>query len=164
TLTKPAAVLFTLSARSLNDVRDAMARGPLEVIAFSQDNRRIQGKGTLLLIDNMVDQASATMRMKAMLANEDEQPWPGDFVNAKAGFKRDAADKAARAEAEGVIQRWNDQLALGRDKLWSPTIRAGLLRRHAMAPRVLPRAARQAAPSISAPSIAIRSPRSARWC
>jgi hypothetical protein len=31
----------------------------------------------------------------------------------KAGFKRDAADKAARVEAEAVIQRWNDQLALG---------------------------------------------------
>jgi membrane fusion protein, multidrug efflux system len=83
TLTQPAAVLFTLSARSLNDVRDAMARGPVEVTALSQDNRRTLGKGTLLLIDNMVDQASATMRMKAMFANEDEQLWPGDFVNAK---------------------------------------------------------------------------------
>jgi hypothetical protein len=45
----------------------------------------------------------------------------------KAGFKRDAADRAARAEAKTVIQRWNDQLALGRDMLWSPTIRAALL-------------------------------------
>src|SRR5271156_6184536 len=83
TLTKPSAVMFTLSARSLNDVRDALARGPVEVTAFSQDNRRTMGKGTLLLIDNMVDQASATMRMKAMFTNEDEQLWPGDFVNAK---------------------------------------------------------------------------------
>jgi hypothetical protein len=31
------------------------------------------------------------------------------------------------AEAETVVQRWNDQLALGRDMLWSPTIRAALL-------------------------------------
>jgi hypothetical protein len=36
-----------------------------------------------LLIDNMVDQASATMRLKATFANEDEQHWPGDFVNAR---------------------------------------------------------------------------------
>src|SRR5271170_2821312 len=56
TLTKPAAVMFTLSARSLNDVRDAMARGPVEVVAFSQDHRRALGTGTLLLIDNIVDQ------------------------------------------------------------------------------------------------------------
>jgi membrane fusion protein, multidrug efflux system len=87
-VTEPAAVMFTLSARSLNDLRDAMARGPVEVIAFSQDNRRILGKGTLLLIDNMVDQASATMRMKAMFANEDEQLWPGDFVNARVSLER----------------------------------------------------------------------------
>jgi hypothetical protein len=33
----------------------------------------------------------------------------------------------ARAEAEAVIQRWNDQLARGRDMLWSPTIQAALL-------------------------------------
>jgi multidrug efflux system membrane fusion protein len=87
TLTKPAAVLFTLSARSLNDIRDAMARGPVEVTALSQDNRRTLGKGTLLLIDNMVDQASATMRLKAMFANEDEQLWPGDFVNARVSLE-----------------------------------------------------------------------------
>jgi multidrug efflux system membrane fusion protein len=83
TLTRPAAVLFTLPARALNDVRDAMARGPVEVTAFSQDNTRVLSKGTLLLIDNFVDQASATMRLKAMFANDDEALWPGDFVNAR---------------------------------------------------------------------------------
>jgi hypothetical protein len=48
-------------------------------------------------------------------------------LDINAGVIRNAADKAARAEAEAVIQRWNDQLALGRDMLWSPTIRAALL-------------------------------------
>jgi membrane fusion protein, multidrug efflux system len=83
TLTKPIAVMFTLSARSLNDVRDAQARGPVEVTAFSQDNVTALSKGTLLLIDNIVDQASATIRLKAMFANEDGKLWPGDFVNAR---------------------------------------------------------------------------------
>ena len=83
TLTKPVAVVFTLSARSLNDVRDAQARGPVEVTAFSQDNVNPLSTGTLLLIDNIVDQASATIRLKAMFANEDEKLWPGDFVNAR---------------------------------------------------------------------------------
>jgi membrane fusion protein, multidrug efflux system len=83
TLTKPAAVMFTLSARFLGDVRDAMARGPVEIIAFSQDNKRELSKGTLLLIDNMVDQSSATMRLKAMFTNEHDELWPGDFVNAR---------------------------------------------------------------------------------
>jgi multidrug efflux system membrane fusion protein len=87
TLTRPSAVIFTLPARSLDDVRAALANGPVEVTAFSQDNRRALGKGTLLLIDNMVDQASATMRMKAMFGNENEQLWPGDFVNARVSLK-----------------------------------------------------------------------------
>ena len=103
TLTKPAAVLFTLSARSLNDVRDALARGPVAVTALSQDNRRTLGEGTLLLIDNMVDQASATMRMKAMFANEDEQLWPGDFVNARVSLevRRDALTVPSAAIQRG---------------------------------------------------------------
>jgi multidrug efflux system membrane fusion protein len=83
TLTKPAAVLFTLSARSLTDVREALARGPVEVTALSQDNVHVLGTGKLLLIDNIVDQASATMRLKAIFDNEDEKLWPGDFVNAR---------------------------------------------------------------------------------
>jgi multidrug efflux system membrane fusion protein len=103
TLTKPAAVLFTLSARSLNDVRDALARGPVAVTALSQDNRRTLGEGTLLLIDNIVDQASATMRLKAMFANEDEQLWPGDFVNARVSLevRRDALTVPSAAIQRG---------------------------------------------------------------
>ena len=34
-------------------------------------------------MDNLVNQASATIRLKAMFANEDERLWPGDFVNAR---------------------------------------------------------------------------------
>jgi multidrug efflux system membrane fusion protein len=87
TLTRPAAVMFTLSARFLGDVRDAMARGPVEIVAVSQDNKRELAKGTLLLIDNMVDQSSATMRLKAMFPNEHDELWPGDFVNARLFLK-----------------------------------------------------------------------------
>jgi hypothetical protein len=38
-----------------------------------------------------------------------------------------AANHAARAEAEGVVQRWNDAIATGADIWWSPTIRAALV-------------------------------------
>jgi multidrug efflux system membrane fusion protein len=82
-LMHPSAVSFTLPARVLNDVREAMARGPVEVTAFDQDNRRVLSTGTLLLIDNLINQAAATIRLKAMFANDDESLWPGDFVNAR---------------------------------------------------------------------------------
>ena len=92
TLTHPAAVVFTLPSRYLDDVREALARGAVEVTAFNQDNTRVLSTGKLLLIDNFVDQASATMRLKAMFANEDERLWPGDFVNARVlvDVKKDA--------------------------------------------------------------------------
>src|SRR5882724_6577147 len=38
-VTRPSAVLFTLPANNLDDVRAAMARGPVEMTAFDQDNR-----------------------------------------------------------------------------------------------------------------------------
>src|SRR5215471_11969951 len=51
--------------------------------AFDEDNRKALSTGTLLLVDNIVNQASATIRLKAMFANDDERLWPGDFVNAR---------------------------------------------------------------------------------
>jgi multidrug efflux system membrane fusion protein len=80
--TQPSAVMFTLPMQVLDDLREAMTRGPVEVIAFDQNNRRQLSTGTLLLIDNIIDQATATLRLKAMFANTDERLWPGQFVNA----------------------------------------------------------------------------------
>jgi multidrug efflux system membrane fusion protein len=82
-LAQPAAVLFTLPSRAVSDLREAMARGPIEVLAFDQNNRRSLATGKLLLIDNAVDQATSTIRLKAMFPNQDERLWPGDFVNAR---------------------------------------------------------------------------------
>jgi len=86
-LTRPSAVLFTLPARALDDVRDAMARGPVEVVAFDQDNRRALSTGKLLLVDNIIDQTTATIKLKAMFPNEDDALWPGEFVNARVSLE-----------------------------------------------------------------------------
>lgn len=82
-VTRPSAVLFTLPSTELDDVRSAMARGPVEVIALDQDNLHVLSRGTLLLIDNSIDAATATIRLKAMFANADDRLWPGAFVNAR---------------------------------------------------------------------------------
>jgi len=83
TQTQPTAVLFTLPAQTLDDVRDAIARGAVEVAAYDRDNVRLLGAGTLATIDNMIDQTTATYRLKAMFKNADEKLWPGEFVNAR---------------------------------------------------------------------------------
>src|SRR5262249_14669279 len=83
TLSQPAAVVFTLPAQTLDDVRDAMARGDVSVLAYERDNQRLLGSGTLLMVDNMIDPTTATYRLKAIFPNEDEKLWPGKFVNAR---------------------------------------------------------------------------------
>ena len=82
-LAQPAAVMFTLPSRALDDIRQATDRGQIEVIAFDQDNRLPLSTGKLLMIDNAVDQTTATIRLKAIFPNADDRLWPGEFVNAR---------------------------------------------------------------------------------
>ena len=82
-LTQPCTVVFILPATNLRDVREALKRGPVDVVAFDQDGLAALSSGQLLLIDNSIDQATSTIRLKAVFANEDESLWPGQFVNAR---------------------------------------------------------------------------------
>jgi multidrug efflux system membrane fusion protein len=81
--TQPAFVLFTLPANTLDDVREAQKRGAVQVIAYDRDNRNVLSTGTLATIDNLIDQTTATYKLKATFANDDEKLWPGEFVNAR---------------------------------------------------------------------------------
>ncbi len=80
---QPAAVLFTLPAHTLDDVREAQKRGAVQVAAYDRDNRRALSTGTLATIDNVIDQTTASYHLKATFPNEDEKLWPGEFVNAR---------------------------------------------------------------------------------
>ena len=83
TQTEPAVVVLTLPAQTLDDVREAMARGDVQVAAYDRDNVRLLSMGKLTTIDNLIDQTTATYRLKAIFGNEDEKLWPGEFVNAR---------------------------------------------------------------------------------
>ena len=60
TQTQPSTVMFTLPEIQLEPVREAMARGPVEVTAFDQNNVKALGTGKLMLIDALIDQTTAT--------------------------------------------------------------------------------------------------------
>jgi multidrug efflux system membrane fusion protein len=81
--TQPMTVLFTLPARSLDDVRQAMTAGTIDVTAYDQDNQKVLSSGKLMMVDNVIDQTTAMFRLKATFANTDERLWPGEFVNAR---------------------------------------------------------------------------------
>src|SRR5260221_4091466 len=86
----------------LDDLSEAMARGPVEVTAYDQNNRRLLSAGKLLLIDNAIDHATATIRLKAMFDNADERLWPGEFFNARVSL---ATRRNAIAVPTTVVQR-----------------------------------------------------------
>src|SRR3984957_18893478 len=72
TQTEPITVTFTLPAQNLDDVRDAVARGTVEVAAYDRNNTRLLSTGTLTTIDNLIDPTTATFRLKATFKNDDE--------------------------------------------------------------------------------------------
>ena len=81
---KPSMVIFTLPQKNLGAVREAMLRGKVDVLAYDQDGVKELATGELLLIDNQIDQATSTIRLKARFANEDSRLWPGEFVRIRA--------------------------------------------------------------------------------
>jgi multidrug efflux system membrane fusion protein len=60
-----------------------MQRGKLEVRAYSRDGATLLGTGWLELIDNQINQATATIRLKAVLPNPRKALWPNQFVKAR---------------------------------------------------------------------------------
>jgi multidrug efflux system membrane fusion protein len=78
---RPISVFFTLATTHIQEVLDALRRGPLGANAFGQDDKTQLDTGTLLLVDNQADPGSGTVRLKATFPNEQRRLWPGTFVN-----------------------------------------------------------------------------------
>ena len=60
-----------------------MAKGPLKVLAYSQDDKTELDQGTLELIDNQILQTTGTIRLRANFPNVRRMLWPGELVNAR---------------------------------------------------------------------------------
>jgi membrane fusion protein, multidrug efflux system len=80
---QPISAVFTAPEQQLPAINDALASGPLKVTAYSSDGKRRLGEGTLKLLDNQVDPASGTIRLKASFDNPDNALWPGLSVTTR---------------------------------------------------------------------------------
>jgi len=79
----PIAVVFTLPQDNLAAVGEAFAKGPLSVEAWDRAGLVKLGVGRLTVIDNQINAATATMRLKAEYPNPDLRLWPAQFVKAR---------------------------------------------------------------------------------
>jgi multidrug efflux system membrane fusion protein len=78
---QPISVIFTLPQDSLPAVVKQMRRGALKVDAYDRDDKIKLAAGTLLTIDNQIDQTTGTDRLKATFDNKDGVLFPNQFVN-----------------------------------------------------------------------------------
>ena len=84
TQVQPISVVFALPQDALGEVvREMSQGGPLKVLAYNRDGTTRLGEGVLMLIDNQVEAATGTIRLKAKFDNADNALWPGQFVNAR---------------------------------------------------------------------------------
>jgi multidrug efflux system membrane fusion protein len=84
---KPIAVVFTLPEADLKRVQAAMAHGPLQVLAFGGDDSTQLAEGSLLTPNNTIDTSTGTIAYKAVFRNQNDELWPGEFVNARLRVK-----------------------------------------------------------------------------
>ncbi|HBT33586.1 MAG TPA: multidrug transporter subunit MdtA [Pusillimonas sp.] len=84
TQTQPIAVLFSLPQAQLPEVRKQLIDGnTLTAILYDSTNTRELARGELVSVDNQIDVATGTVRMKAQFANNDEALFPNQFVNVR---------------------------------------------------------------------------------
>ena len=88
TTLQPIAVVFTLPQQNLPAVAAAMRAGKPEALAMAQaadgtGPARVLDRGQLDVLDNQVDPATGTIKLKARFPNADRQLWPGGFVGVR---------------------------------------------------------------------------------
>jgi len=76
----PINVSFSLPERELAGLQQALAKGAVPVSAKLDMAGQEDIKGNLVFVDNAVDTASGTIRLKAEYSNADHRLWPGMFV------------------------------------------------------------------------------------
>jgi len=80
--TAPISVLFTVPEPELPALLDAVRSQPaLPVQAWDREERAALGSGELSSVDNVIDTATGTLKLRAQFANADDALFPNQFVN-----------------------------------------------------------------------------------
>ena len=85
---RPISVLFTVPEADLPAVLEGM-RGSrrMGVEAWDRSDQRKLAEGSLQTVDNQIDTATGTIKLRAQFANTDEQLFPNQFVNVRLGVQ-----------------------------------------------------------------------------
>jgi multidrug efflux system membrane fusion protein len=78
---QPIHVSFAVPEQNLGEIKKYAAAGKLKLKALISKDGQFSEDGTLTFIDNTVDKATGTIRMKGTFDNKERKLWPGQFVN-----------------------------------------------------------------------------------
>lgn len=82
TQVKPITVVFSVPEDNLPAVTARLRGGAeLPVVAYDRARANVLARGTLATLDNQIDPATGTVKLKARFANDDETLFPNQFVN-----------------------------------------------------------------------------------
>ncbi|MSU53075.1 MAG: multidrug transporter subunit MdtA [Opitutia bacterium] len=84
TQTRPISVMFTIPELDLQKVIEPLRAGEvLTVEAWDRGENVVLATGALRTVDNQIDLATGTLRLKAEFPNTDERLFPNQFVNVR---------------------------------------------------------------------------------
>jgi multidrug efflux system membrane fusion protein len=100
---EPISLIFTLPQSELPQIQEKMAKGPLTVTAYSQDDKIKLDEGKVLLVNNQIFQTTGTIQLKAEFPNTAHRLWPGQLVNSYLllDTRKDGLTIAASAVQQG---------------------------------------------------------------
>ena len=81
---QPITVLFNIPSDNLPPILSKLRSSTkLRVDAYDRDDKNKLATGTLLTVDNQIDQSTGTSRLKAIFSNSDNALFPNQFVNCR---------------------------------------------------------------------------------
>lgn len=96
----PIRATFTIPEDTLPAVKKRMAAGEMEARAEIPGLPGVTEKGRVSFLDNSVDPATGTIRLKALFANDNQRLWPGQYVTLS--LTLDVRQQAVTVPSEAV--------------------------------------------------------------
>ena len=84
---QPISVVFTLPESNLREINKRIGASAknyaFAVVAMDRENNQVLDQGELGAVDNQIDEATGTIKLKAIFQNQQLDLWPGQFVNVR---------------------------------------------------------------------------------
>jgi multidrug efflux system membrane fusion protein len=100
---QPITVIFSVAEDYISQIQDQIKNGTgMTVEAYDRSQEKKIATGDFLTLDNQVDTTTGTVKVRAIFANENNQLFPNQFVNAKLLVK---TQKDSTLISSAAIQR-----------------------------------------------------------